>query len=133
MANSSPNGFGNENGGLPPIQLSSPVPSPTSPFSNVQAVSAVISPTISAIVAQVTGTNITEGSDSIDPSTTENLPVQITNSFSLAACIAVLISYFIFRRKNHRLMERPSLVLAVSMATVDGLLHVGFLFTIRWM
>lgn len=61
----------------------------------------------------------------IEASTTSNLPVQITNSFSLVACLIVVITYFILRRKNQRIMHRPSLVLAVSMATADGVLHVG--------
>lgn len=62
--------------------------------------------------------------DDVNASTTSELPVQITNAFSLVACLTVLISYFIFRRKNARLMERTSLVLAVSMASADLLLHV---------
>ncbi|KIM30013.1 hypothetical protein M408DRAFT_67003 [Serendipita vermifera MAFF 305830] len=66
--------------------------------------------------------------ENVDASTTSNVPVQITNSLSLAACLAVIISYFLFRRKNKRIMERTSLVLAVSMAFCDGLLHCINLF-----
>jgi hypothetical protein len=62
--------------------------------------------------------------DDVTASTTSDLPVQITNAVSLAACIAVAISYFLFRRKNKRIMERTSLILAVSMASADLLLHV---------
>jgi hypothetical protein len=62
--------------------------------------------------------------DDVEASTTSNLPVQITNSLSLASCLAVILSYFLFRRNNKRIMERTSLVLAVSMAFSDALLHV---------
>jgi hypothetical protein len=65
--------------------------------------------------------------DDVDASTTSNIPVQITNSLSLASCLAVIVSYFLFRRSNKRIMERTSLVLAVSMAFTDGLLHVCLL------
>lgn len=61
----------------------------------------------------------------VETTTTSTVPVQVTNAFSLVACIAVLVSYFLFRHKNKRIMERPSLILAVSMAAADGLLHVS--------
>ena len=64
-------------------------------------------------------------------STTSVVPVQVTNSFSLAASIALIVSYFLFRRKNKRIMERTSLVLALSMGISDGLLHVRS-FARRW-
>lgn len=62
--------------------------------------------------------------DGVTPSTTSDLPVQITNAISLAACVTVVASYFLFRRKNKHIMERTSLILAVSMASADLLLHV---------
>jgi hypothetical protein len=62
--------------------------------------------------------------DGVTASTTSDLPVQITNAVSLAACVAVVVSYFLFRHKNKRIMERTSLILAVSMASADLLLHV---------
>ncbi|KIM26987.1 hypothetical protein M408DRAFT_330344 [Serendipita vermifera MAFF 305830] len=66
--------------------------------------------------------------DNVTASPTSDIPVQITNAISVAACLAVVISYFFFRRKNPRLMQRTSLVLAVSMASVDLLLHAINLF-----
>ncbi|KAG8858634.1 hypothetical protein FRB91_009510 [Serendipita sp. 411] len=74
-----------------------------------------------------TASNSTNTPD-IEASTTENLPVQITNAFSLAACLVVIAAYIFFRRKNKRIMERPSLVLAVSMASADAVLHTINLF-----
>jgi hypothetical protein len=117
-------GFNDSFDGMSTTISSTDSPSPTT-SPTAQLFSAFSSPIITAVIAQVNGTNGTSSDDAIDPSTTSNLPVQITNVFSLVACLAVVISYFIFRRKNNRLMERPSLVIAVSMAAADGLLHVG--------
>lgn len=66
--------------------------------------------------------------DNLEPSTTSILPIQITNSISLVACICVIITYAWFRRHNSRLLERTSLVLALAMTISDGLLHIINLF-----
>ncbi|CAG7853084.1 SubName: Full=Uncharacterized protein {ECO:0000313/EMBL:CCA70835.1} [Serendipita indica DSM 11827] len=63
-----------------------------------------------------------------DAPTTNDIPLQVTNSVSLVACILVIGTYFIFLRQNQRIMERPSLVLAVSMAAADAVLHAINLF-----
>lgn len=63
--------------------------------------------------------------NAVDASTTSDLPVQITNAISLVACLGVLISYFVLRRKNRRIMNRTSLVLSVLMAVSDLILHVS--------
>ncbi|KAG8761696.1 hypothetical protein FRC14_000080 [Serendipita sp. 396] len=70
----------------------------------------------------------TNSFDDVQASTTSNLPVRITNSISLVACVAVVVTYLLFRRKNPRIMERTSLVLALAMAISDGLLHLINLF-----
>ncbi|PVG02354.1 hypothetical protein CPB86DRAFT_811450 [Serendipita vermifera] len=77
-------------------------------------------------MADTTNATITVSDDEFDhwpPSETSEVPVIVTNAVSVAACLAVLVSYFIFRRKHKRIMERNSLVLAVSMAAADLLLH----------
>ncbi|KAG8831895.1 hypothetical protein FRC17_002390 [Serendipita sp. 399] len=70
----------------------------------------------------------TDSFDQVQASTTSNLPVRITNSISLVACIAVVVVYLLFRRKNPRIMERTSLILALAMAISDGILHLINLF-----
>ena len=98
----------------------------------LQALSASFSATptellksFATVIVLASTDNSTDGTDSsIEATTTSTVPVQITNAISLAACLCVVISYFFFRRKNQRIMERPSLILAVSMAAADGLLHV---------
>ncbi|KIM30015.1 hypothetical protein M408DRAFT_22441 [Serendipita vermifera MAFF 305830] len=88
----------------------------------------LITAALSATAAAASSTDSASAEDgsngnAIEATTTSTVPVQITNAFSLAACVCVVVSYFIFRRKNKRIMERPSLILAVSMAAADGLLH----------
>lgn len=82
--------------------------------------------TIPSALPSPTRTHIVDDAfDDFVASSTSDLPVIITNGISLVACLAVVVSYFYFRYKNRRIMERNSLVLAAAMASADLLLHVG--------
>lgn len=105
---------------LPPVARSLPIP-PSLPHTRGCCPSrlAMASPSATPTPSPSTPDSF----DSSDAATTSDLAVKISNSISLAACIAVVVSYFYFRRNNRRIMQRTSLVLAVSMASADLLLH----------
>ncbi|PVF97193.1 hypothetical protein CPB86DRAFT_815762 [Serendipita vermifera] len=99
-----------------------PSPSPTLLPTLFKATATLMSDNINS-------TSTENGSNgAVEASVTLNAPVQVSNAFSLVACLLVFASYWFFRRKNRRIMARPSLVLAVSMASADALLHTINLF-----
>ncbi|CAG7853086.1 SubName: Full=Uncharacterized protein {ECO:0000313/EMBL:CCA70837.1} [Serendipita indica DSM 11827] len=91
-------------------------------------VTSIPSATATSSFAESTAASVNGAVPTVEASTTNEVPLQVTNSFSLVACLLVIGAYFFFRRQNQRIMERPSLVLAVSMATADAVLHAVNLF-----
>ncbi|CAG7853085.1 SubName: Full=Uncharacterized protein {ECO:0000313/EMBL:CCA70836.1} [Serendipita indica DSM 11827] len=94
----------------------------------LSVVTSVPSVTTTSYFSESTVLSANSTSPAVEASTTNEIPLQVTNSFSLFACLLVIGAYFFFRRQNQRIMERPSLVLAVSMATADAVLHTINLF-----
>ncbi|KAG8831897.1 hypothetical protein FRC17_002392, partial [Serendipita sp. 399] len=115
--------------GIGSLALSSVVSALQTATSTIHSAStSITAPEATVSSLSSVATNNTTTTEEIDASTTENLPVQITNAFSLAACLVVIAAYIFFRRRNKRIMQRPSLVLAVSMASADAVLHTINLF-----
>lgn len=58
--------------------------------------------------------------------------VLATNTISVVASSIAIVTYFILRAKNPRLMSRTSLKLSAAMACTDLVLHVRLLFTLPY-
>lgn len=78
--------------------------------------------TTTSALPNPTSTDLVFASDS-DP--VYYTAVEVTNSISTAACLLVIITYFLLRREHPRLMTRTSLKLSLAMACTDLIYHVG--------